>query len=285
VRLLAAEGGRQVRAATEDGGRDPHVVTIDLDVVVVGDDRPVERHRQPGEHVAAVVGRPEHDEVGDVATLDLGGHGRRHRDALQAVGGHGVERADAVLAELRGDRLGVVTGVEGLDLVGQRAGLADDLERDRRRLVASHLGVDPDRVESHLEHLLGLEELDDLEVRLAVVLDDLARLALLGGGHRDDLLASTGLPDLVGREAEVGDADGVDGLRLGRHDPLEGGVAGLHDAGRHGDEERQRGGDLVVAGLVWRSTLAVPSVISMLLAKVIDGRPSTAAICSGTVPV
>ncbi len=45
------------------------------------------------------------------------------------------------------------------------------------------------------------------------------------------------------------DGEHVDGLGLGRHDPLEGGVPGLDDAGGHADHGGQRALDLVVAGL------------------------------------
>ena len=90
---------------------------------------------------------------------------------------------------------------------------------------------------------------DDLVEGLAVVLDDLAGLA---GGRvldGDDLLAGAGRADLGGVEAEVGDRQLVDRLGLGRHDPLEGGVAGLDHAGGDGHDGRHRAGDLVVAGL------------------------------------
>ena len=85
--------------------------------------------------------------------------------------------------------------------------------------------------------------------RLAVVFDDLAGLA--GGGvlDGDDLLAGAGPADLAGVDAEVGDLQLVDRLRLGRHDPLEGRVAGLDDTGGHRHDGRQRALDLVVAGL------------------------------------
>ena len=65
---------------------------------------------------------------------------------------------------------------------------------------------------------------------------------------RHDLLASTGPPDLVVPEAEVGRGDLVDRLVLGRHDPLERGVARLHDAGGDADDRRERRLDGVVAG-------------------------------------
>src|SRR5438477_11862528 len=66
-----------------------------------------------------------------------------------------------------------------------------------------------------------LEELDDALVGVALVLDDLARLALLGGGDLDDLLPGADPPDLVGSQPEVADRELVDRLVLGRHDPLE----------------------------------------------------------------
>ena len=50
-------------------------------------------------------------------------------------------------------------------------------------------------------------------------------------------------------DAQVGDGDGVDRLRLGGHDPLEGRVAGLDHAGSHGDHGRGGALDLVVPGV------------------------------------
>ncbi len=65
----------------------------------------------------------------------------------------------------------------------------------------------------------------------------------------DDLLAGTGPADLVGGETEVGHLDLVDRLVLRRHDPLEGGVAGLDDTGSHAHDGRQRRLHDVVPGL------------------------------------
>src|SRR5581483_9971966 len=78
-----------------------------------------------------------------------------------------------------------------------------------------------------------LEEGDDALVGVALVLDLLAGLALLGLADLGDLLAGPAPADLPGVEPEVGDLDLVDRLVLGRHDPLEGRVARLDDAGRH----------------------------------------------------
>src|SRR5947209_886403 len=75
------------------------------------------------------------------------------------------------------------------------------------------------------------EELDDALVGVALVLDDLPRLALLGRRDVDDFLAGATPPDGVVGNAEVGHLDLVDRLVLGRHDPLEGGVSGLDHAG------------------------------------------------------
>ena len=64
-----------------------------------------------------------------------------------------------------------------------------------------------------------------------------ARRALLGALHR----ASTRRPaDLAGVDADVGERPGLQRLLLRRHDPLEGGVAGL--AGLVGHREHQRRG-------------------------------------------
>src|SRR5262249_46071273 len=97
------------------------------------------------------------------------------------------------------------------------------------------------------DDLEALEEGDDLLVALAVVLDDLARLAGLGGGDVDDLLTGARPPDRL--HAEVTGLHRVDGLVLGRHDPLEARVAGLDHTGRHRHDGRQRALDLVEAGL------------------------------------
>src|SRR3954451_23617871 len=96
-------------------------------------------------------------------------------------------------------------------------------------------------------NLEALEEGDDLEVPLAIVLDDLTGLARLGGGHVHDLLPGAG--PAGGVHAQVGGLDGVDRLVLRRHDPLEARVAGLHHAGGHRYDGGQRTLDLVVAGL------------------------------------
>src|SRR5690606_11154885 len=81
-----------------------------------------------------------------------------------------------------------------------------------------------------------LEVGDDLGEALAVVLDDLAGLA--GGGLVDghDLLAGAGGAHGAGIDAEVGQRELVDRLRLGGHDALEARVAGLDHAGGHRHE-------------------------------------------------
>ena len=124
-------------------------------------------------------------------------------------------------------------------------------------------------------------------MRFAVVLDDLAGLALLGGGTTSTISwPAPAQPTCAGVDAEVGDGQLVDGLGLGGHDPLEGGVAGLDHTGGHRDHGGQRALDLVVALLGLALDLdAVPSAISICLAKVTDGRSRSSAICSGTVPV
>src|SRR5207248_11411595 len=50
-------------------------------------------------------------------------------------------------------------------------------------------------------HLQLFEELDDALVAFAVVFDDLAGLALLGGLHRRDFLTRSGRTDLAGVDA------------------------------------------------------------------------------------
>src|SRR3954463_3350804 len=60
------------------------------------------------------------------------------------------------------------------------------------------------------DHLQLLEELDDALVGVALVFDDLARLALFGGLDRGDLLAGSGPSHLPGVEAELGDGELLD---------------------------------------------------------------------------
>src|SRR5437763_1666579 len=100
-----------------------------------------------------------------------------------------------------------------------------------------------------LDDLELLEEGDDPLVRVAFVLDLLARLAFGRGLDRRDLLASALPADLVLGQPEVGGLGLVDGLVLGRHDPLEGRVPRLHDAGGDADHGGERRLDDVVAGL------------------------------------
>src|SRR3954466_10237286 len=78
-----------------------------------------------------------------------------------------------------------------------------------------------------------LEVLHDALVRLAVVLDLLAGLALGRRTDVHDLLAGAGPADLTGVETEVGRGHLVDRLVLRRHDPLERGVPGLDHTGGH----------------------------------------------------
>ena len=92
--------------------------------------------------------------------------------------------------------------------------------------------------------------------------------------------------DVVGVEAQVGGGRLLDRLRLGGHDPLEGGVAGLDGARGHRHQGRAAGTRRRRSPLAeMRSTLSVPSTSSTLRANVSDGRPSRAAICCGTTPV
>src|SRR5579875_102865 len=125
------------------------------------------------------------------------------------------------------------------------------LSIDIRVLLASWktAGAPSRRGAGNSDQLELLEEGDDALGAVALVGDDLARLALLGGGHVDDLLAGTGEAHLAGIEPEIGHRQLVDGLGLGRHDPLEGGVAGLDDTGGDRHDGGQRGLHLVVAGL------------------------------------
>src|SRR2546421_764181 len=100
-----------------------------------------------------------------------------------------------------------------------------------------------------LDDLELLEEGHDPLVRVAFVLDLLARLAFGRGLDRLDLLAGALPADLVLGQAEVGGLGVVDGLVLRRHDPLEGRVTRLDDAGGDADHGRERRLDDVVAGL------------------------------------
>jgi hypothetical protein len=150
VRGVGAERGVHELGAAEDGGGDGDVATVDRDGADVGEHRAIEGDRQAGDHVAPVVGRAEHDQVGRVATGDGAGEGRRDRHTLEvALRVDRVELRDAVLTELGGHGIGVVAAVERLDGAAQLAGLGDQLEGDRRHLVAGGLGVDPDLVEAH----------------------------------------------------------------------------------------------------------------------------------------
>src|SRR4051812_49453517 len=76
------------------------------------------------------------------------------------------------------------------------------------------------------DHLQLVEERNDLLVGIALVDDLLAGLALFGGGDVGDLLGDGEVADAL----EVAHLELLDGLALGRHDPLEGRVAGLDDA-------------------------------------------------------
>src|SRR2546421_362674 len=97
------------------------------------------------------------------------------------------------------------------------------------------------------DHLQLLEEGHDPFVGVAFVLDDLARLALFGGGDFHDLLAGAISADLARLDTEVGDLELVDRLVLGRHDPFERRVARLDHTSRHRHQRRQRRRDLVIA--------------------------------------
>jgi hypothetical protein len=155
VRRTGGEAGLDQLGATEDRLGHDHRVAVDGDVGVVGDDRLVERHREAGGHVAAVVGGAEHDQVGGVARLDLRGDGRGHRHALQAAAqvAGGVDLGRAVGAQITGD-VGGVAAEDGLDGATQLTGLGEHLEGDRRHLAVGGLGEDPDAVESHVLFLL-----------------------------------------------------------------------------------------------------------------------------------
>src|SRR5262245_39889635 len=79
------------------------------------------------------------------------------------------------------------------------------------------------------QHLLFDEEAEDAVGRALVALKQLA-LALGGDAlGNDDLLARGGGADGCGIEAEVGQTEGIQGLPLGGHDALHGGVARLVD--------------------------------------------------------
>ena len=102
-------------------------VAVEREVDVVGEHRAVELDRQAAGDVAAVVGGGEQDGVGRVAALDGGGDGGGHGHARQGAAevAGGVDRGGAVGAERAGDGVGVAAGVDGLDGVGQLAGLGE----------------------------------------------------------------------------------------------------------------------------------------------------------------
>src|SRR5829696_2231425 len=89
------------------------------------------------------------------------------------------------------------------------------------------------------------QERHDLGVGLAVVLDDLARLASLGLGDVDDLLSGAGPTDR--RDTQVAGGHRVDRLRLGGHDALEAWIPRLDHTSRDADQRRKRARHLVVA--------------------------------------
>src|SRR5207302_5557653 len=78
---------------------------------------------------------------------------------------------------------------------------------------------------SPLDRLYLRQQGDDLLHRVAVVLDDLAGLALLGLDHLEHLFGG-----LAAGDAQVTQTDLFDLLAAGGHDALEGGVARLPDA-------------------------------------------------------
>src|SRR5262245_29897362 len=109
------------------------------------------------------------------------------------------------------------------------------------------------------EDLELVEQVDDALERLAVVLDLLTGLALRRGRDRGDLLTGARPADRTRVEPEVARGDGVDGLVLRRHDPLERRVARLDDPGGHAHDRGQRRLDDVVTvlGLALDGDLAV----------------------------
>src|SRR6478609_4968509 len=90
------------------------------------------------------------------------------------------------------------------------------------------------------ELLRGEEVGERLGARAVLVLDDLAGGARRAGRGLDDLGPRGVRADLTGVDTQVAQRPGLEGLLLGRHDPLEGRVAGL--AGLVGDREDQRHG-------------------------------------------
>ena len=94
----------------------------------------------------------EQDRVGGVAAVDRRGDGRGHRHAGQRAAevAGGEHLGGAVLAELAGDGVGVAAGVDGLDRVGELAGLGEHLERDGGDLAVGGLGEHPDLRKSHV---------------------------------------------------------------------------------------------------------------------------------------
>src|SRR2546421_8462742 len=86
-----------------------------------------------------------------------------------------------------------------------------------------------------LDDLQLFEEGDDPLVGVTFVLDLLARLPLGCSFDRFDLLPGALPADLILRQAKVAHFRLVDRLVLGRHDPLERGIARLDHAGGHAD--------------------------------------------------
>ena len=136
VRAAAGERGLDEGGAAEDRLGGDEAVAVDLEVDVVGEHRAVELDRQAAGDVAAVVARAEQDGVGGVAALDGGGDGARPR-ARPAARRRGRRWRSTLVApcapSVGGDGVGVAADVDGLDGVGELAGLGQQLERGGRR--------------------------------------------------------------------------------------------------------------------------------------------------------
>ena len=111
LRDRVVEPGLDHLGTAEHGVMGGRRAVLDAEVDHVAEHAPVELGRQPARRVAPVVGRAEEDGVGDVARLDLRGHGRGHGDAGQDTPevAHGIDLGGPEGAQLRGVRVLVPT--------------------------------------------------------------------------------------------------------------------------------------------------------------------------------
>ena len=215
----------------------------------VGDQPRAGLDRQPRRHLLADHAAGDENRCGrsllDERREDLG---LRHDEVVERVGAVvDVDLLGAVLGQGDGGDVGTGPDVDRRRLTepaGDRQqlgrGLADlavgVVDQNENFGHGGYLLLD----RSGSEELLGGQELGELGASVALVGDDLAlgpRRPLAEGEH---LRPRAGQPDLGRVHAEVGERPRLDRLLLGRHDPLERGVARLVDLVGHGHQRRHR---------------------------------------------